>query len=254
MSTDPKPEQKRLDEIPTHQSLVYLALYGRNGSEVAARRWLTLRYRGAIRRYLGGWLKNDDWADEAAQEVSTKMLDGDFGQWDPATRFRDLVRIMTINSTRECLRQSRKESQLDPNLVRNLAAIDPDEGDWVTQNREMFLEAAWKRLEQYQKQEGNQYHTVLRLRHDYPNESSDELAVRLSAIVNKLVTPESYRQTLRRARLKFAEFIVAEIKDTLTDPTPERIGDELRELDLYEYVKDFLPPDWSERGELRDTE
>lgn len=260
MSTDPSSKlsgEQRLAEIPTHQSLVYLALYGRNGSEAAARRMLALRYRAAIRRYLGGWLRNDEWADEAAQDVATKLMAGDFGGWTPGTSaFRDVIRTMTITEGRACLRRLRKARPLDEDLSRFLAApqTDPDERDWIAENRRMFLEAAWKRLQVHQQQEGNRHYTALRLRHDFPQDTSDELAARLSAAAGETVTAASYRQLLRRARLSFAEFLVGEIRDTMTDPTPERIGDELRDLELYEYVKDFIPPDWSERGELRDTE
>jgi hypothetical protein len=36
----------------------------------------------------------------------------------------------------------------------------------------------------------------------------------------------------------------------LADPSPDRVTEELAALGLLEYVRDFLPPDWSARGKL----
>src|SRR5713101_124482 len=74
MSHDHPPlrPHSHMDAIPTHQSLAYLAFFAGRMDEKElvqnARATVVLRYRAAIRRYLGGWFQVAD-ADDLAQEV-----------------------------------------------------------------------------------------------------------------------------------------------------------------------------------------
>jgi RNA polymerase sigma-70 factor (ECF subfamily) len=87
---------------------------------------------------------------------------------------------------------------------------------------------------------------VLRLRADRPDETSEQLAARLSEKLGRTVRPDAIRQQLRRARLRFADLLIAEVAGGLDDPTPERIEDELIALGLLGSVKDLLPAGWSD--------
>lgn len=93
-------------------------------------------------------------------------------------------------------------------------------------------------------------HTLLRLRTDFPDDTSDQLADKLSQKLGTPIRPDACRQMLRRARLKFAELLVDEIRLGLDDPTPARVEEELAALELLDHVRDFLPADWRHRGEL----
>ena len=63
---------------------------------------------------------------------------------------------------------------------------------------------------------------------------------------------DAVRQQLRRARLRFAELLVQEVARGIDDPTPARLEEELIDVGLMEYVRDFLPADWRTTGELRE--
>lgn len=83
---------------------------------------------------------------------------------------------------------------------------------------------------------------------------SPALAVRLSEVTSKQWKPAAARQQLRRARLRLAQLLLEEVSISMREPTPERIEQELIDLGLMEYVRPFLPEDWRESGELRESE
>ena len=51
----------------------------------------------------------------------------------------------------------------------------------------------------------------------------------------------------------FAQLVVEEVARSLDWPVPEEVEQELVDLGLIKYVRDFLPPDWKTKGELRDV-
>ena len=62
----------------------------------------------------------------------------------------------------------------------------------------------WDRLEaQENSQPGSVPWTILKLRSDYPDDSSTELAARLSEKTGREFRPDATRQQLRRARVRF---------------------------------------------------
>ena len=78
------------------------------------------------------------------------------------------------------------------------------------------------------------------LRADHPDDDSEQQAARLSQATGKTFRADAARQQLRRARARFAELLLEEIARTLDQPTPERVQEELIELGLMDYVRDFL--------------
>jgi hypothetical protein len=110
----------------------------------------------------------------------------------------------------------------------------------------------WRALESYQATtSGSVAYTLLRLRTDFPDDDSAALADRLTAASGKSFNAAGARQQLRRARLRFAQLLVEEIARGLPHPSPEAVEEELASLGLMEYVREFLPDDWREKGELR---
>src|SRR5262249_34983504 len=111
--------------------------------------------------------------------------------------------------------------------------------------RQSMLDLAWRALEEFERAHpGNIAWTVLRLRADLPEADSAELAARLSERTGRYFHAEAMRQQLRRARKRFAQMLLDEVRRTLDNPTPEQIQEELIEVGLMEYVQDFLPEDW----------
>jgi hypothetical protein len=126
-------------------------------------------------------------------------------------------------------------------LAAGAAASDP----WVSAWRQRVLDLAWNALRQKERSRaGSVLYTVLRLRAGYPDDTSDDLAQRLSQKLGKTVTPPALRQQLRRARVQFADLVIAELSQGIDDPTPKKIQEELQFLGLLHYIRDLLPPEW----------
>ena len=53
--------------------------------------------------------------------------------------------------------------------------------------------------------------------------------------------PDAFRKQLSRARRHFAQMLVNEIRQTLEHREAEDVLEELRDLGLMEFVRDFLP-------------
>jgi RNA polymerase sigma-70 factor (ECF subfamily) len=258
---DEQPKQPephaRLNEIPTnwgevnraHQSSVTLAGPARNA--------LVLRYNGAIRRFLGALIRDPHDADEVAQEMVHRLLRGDFSKADPQRgRFRDLLAVATRNLARNYWARKQRRSALplkvevaDDDLSPAAAADEKLIANW----RAEVLKLTWAALEEYEKsRRGSVSWTILRLRTDHPDDDSEQLAERLAQVTGRPVRADAVRQQLRRARLRFAEFLLQEVARAIDDPTPERVEEELIELGLMEYVRDFMPEDWRTRGQLQE--
>jgi hypothetical protein len=245
----------RLDEINTEWSLMRLAQATSFTDSGPARQALALRYSGAIRRYVGALVRDDQDADELAQDVLVRILRGDFGGADPERgRFRDLLKVAVRNMVRTfwSKQNRRRGTALDVDDMADEREMEEAEAAWQATWQSSVLSLAWRALESFeQSHPGSVVHLVLRLRTDYPDDDSEQLAARLSTAAGRPFAAPATRQQLRRARLRFAQLLAEEVAHGLKDSSPESVEEELRELGLLEYVREFLPSDWRTSGELR---
>jgi RNA polymerase sigma factor (sigma-70 family) len=199
----------------------------------------------AVRRYVGAIVQNDQEADDLTQDVAVRLLSGDFAGADPNRgRFRDLLKVAIRNMVRN--RWNRQKTRRVVNAdVGNLAAEESDEDHWTAEWRHSVLELAWKALEQHERTHpGSVAHTLMQLRASHTDDTSEQLASRLSEKLGQPVRADAVRQRLRRARLQFADLLLAEVAKGLRDPTPEQIEDELGELGLLDTLRELLPDGW----------
>jgi len=229
--------QSRFEAISTRSSLMEQAHHGSDSQMATARGALVLRYRRAIRTYLGALLQNDADADDVTQSVLIKLLEGGFsGAAAERGRFRNYLKVAVRNAALTHLRkrpQAVEHELSDP-------AIDQD--DWDHQWRQAILTSAWRSLREFEQgQPGNLGHTLLQLVTEYPAEDSQQLAARVSSLIGREIRADAVRKQLSRARRKFAQLLLEEVKQTLDDPTPERLEEELAEIGLLKHVRDFLP-------------
>ena len=239
----PPSDGSRLDAIPTLWSVVRGAhAAGAPASAVAARQALVLRYAKAIRRYVGGVVRCESDADELAQEVVVKLMTGDFGGADPDRgRFRDLLKAAVRNLTRNHWAKQTRRRGTDA-AVGRLAAPDEAADAWDAEWRRTVLDHAWATLQSHERANPTPpTFTLLRLRADCPDATGDELAAALAAKTGRPVRADACRQLLRRARLRFADALVPELRAGLADQSPARVTEELAALGLLEYVKEMLP-------------
>jgi DNA-directed RNA polymerase specialized sigma24 family protein len=238
-----RPPDPRLSRIVTLWTLVRQA-HADSGEDVAAaQRALLDRYGGAVRRYLLGSLRDRDAAEEVFQEFACRLLKGDLSGADSDRgRFRDYVKGVLFHLVANWHNQRRRQPQA---LVAEPAAPDPpsmaeEDRAFLENWRAELLARAWTALSAYEQQTGQPCYTVLRLRAEQPQLRSPELAGRLSEMLSRPISAVAVRQALHRARDRFADLLLEEIRHSLAAPTAERLEEELVDLGLLEYCRPAL--------------
>lgn len=201
----------------------------------AAMRELVGRYHDAVARYLRLKLRDPNLADEVMQEFWTKLLNHKLAGADVAKgRFRDYLRTVLHRLIIDHFR-GRK---LQPLPAGDL--LDPSQPDAEYDQvwREAVIKRVWSRLESFEASTAkNRYATVLHMRVEKPEAPIDELAAAMSRKLSVAVTPEAFRKTLQRARLKFFELLVQELRETINPATQEDIDEEIYHLGLGQLYK-----------------
>jgi len=235
----------RLDAITTRWTIMRQAHAGAATSAVDARRVLVLRYAPAIKSYVRAMTRDENEADELAQDAVVRLLQGDFAGADPDRgRFRDLLKTAVRNMVRNHWEKQKRRKPVD--FDTSLVAEKSDDTDpWTEDWRKRVLELAWDALRRdEQENPQSSAFAILRLRADEPDATSEELAGLLSKKLGREVRADAFRQQLRRARLRFAECLVDEIADGLEQPTAEQVEEELVSLGIWEQVRPILPEEW----------
>lgn len=230
----------RLSLLSTQWTLVFQAHSGQPELAARAQEALMVRYSGAVHRYLLGALRDADVASDLSQEFALRFLRGEFHRADPSRgRFRDFVKRSLRNLMVSHLRsRSRGPRPLEP--LAEPAADDPvpdfDRAFLESWRRELMARA-WQALSDLQRRTGQPYYAVLRCRVDHPELRSPELALILSGQLGRPISAVGVRRALLRARRKFVEFLLDEVRASLQDPTPDELERELIDLNLYEYCR-----------------
>jgi RNA polymerase sigma-70 factor (ECF subfamily) len=196
----------------------------------AAMRELIGRYHDAVERYLRLKLRDRNLADEVFQEFWTKLLSHKLAGADHNKgRFRDYLRTVLHRLIVDHFR-GRKLQPLPPGDLPDPSAPDQDYDQvW----REAVIRRVWSRLELYEASTPkNRYATVLHLRVGHPDAPIEQLAQQLSDQLGSKVSPEAFRKTLQRARGKFLELLIEELRSTIHPASPEDIEAEIYDLGL----------------------
>ena len=221
------------------------------GLEEISTRWplirdpvqFVMRYAPAIRKYLEAMLKNTH-AEDVTQDFLIRGLLRGFVRTDNLRgQFRHYLKRAVRNAALNHL-QKRKPANLDAAVV----LPDPHdaegeaEADWIAEWRTCVLHRTFQALDHHERRTpDNLFHTVLRLSLDHADEDSPALAARASALAGRTISAAAFRQQLSRARTRFAELLIEEVRQTLEQPTEAKIAEELADLGLLSYVRDFLP-------------
>jgi RNA polymerase sigma factor (sigma-70 family) len=223
----------RLDQIETDWSLVFEPAH------------VVLRYARAVRSYLKALLRSEHDAEDVAQDFFLWVSENGLPRAShDRGRFRDYLKKIVRNRGLNFLRDKRRYcsdadlfSVPDPEDTRDIA-----DQEWLAHWRRCLLNRAWQRLAEYQKQSPRgRYFTVLLLCARYPGEDSRQLAARTGALDGSTLTAEAFRKQTSRARRVFAELLVHEVAQTIDKPTPTDVEEELADLALMEYVREYLP-------------
>jgi len=201
-----------------------------------------MRYARAIQKYVAAIVRDPQDSEEVAQDFLVQVFDKGFCPENVSRgRFRDYlksaVRYVAISHLRK-----RRSSELSEEMLASIVQPNSNADQaWSNEWHDCLLERVWQSLELHQqKTTDNLFYSVLRLHTETPEASSDEHAARLSQQLGRSVRADAFRQQLHRARKQFAKLIVAEVRQTLQQPTAETIEQELIDLELMPYVREFL--------------
>jgi RNA polymerase sigma-70 factor (ECF subfamily) len=232
---------RRLSQIATSWTVLRAAHEGPEGEAAAARQLLLERYGPAARSYLRRALGDAHASDDLFQEFALALVRGAFRGADPRRRrFRHYLKTVLLNLVRRHHRRQKRRPQtrdpVGPELAGLAAAPADPKAEFDEDWRRQLLARAWDALAQSQPT----FHAVLRFRADHPKMRSPEMAEELGRRLGKPLTPDGLRQTLHRARDRFADLLLDEIAHSLEAPTLEQVEEELAELNLLEYCRPAL--------------
>lgn len=233
---------ERLSRIETMWTVVFRAHQGEADAEAQAKQVLLQRYSRPIYRYLLGALRDADAADELSQDFALRFVRGDFRNANPEKgRFRDFVKKSLFNLI---VNYQKKKSGRPMNLAPEMEPAAPSAQEMMTSDeqflghwRDELLSRTWDALAEFQEQTGQLYHAVLRFRAEHPDLPSNQMAEQLSAQLGKPLSAAGIRQSLHRAREKFAELLIQEVSHSLETTDEGRIEDELIDLGLFSYCR-----------------
>jgi RNA polymerase sigma factor (sigma-70 family) len=221
-----------LEQISTHWPLITDPLQ------------FVLRYAPAARSYLRALVKDPHDAEDVTQSFLLRMVHRPITpEQVPNGRFRDYLKAVLRNAALTHYRRASRHAKSSKKLETVPAVAESQaDGAWLAQWRHCLLQRVWDRLEQHEHQapEGLAY-TVLRLAADHEGEDSTALARRASSRAGRQIRADAFRKQLSRARRRFAELLFKEVQQTLQRPSNTAVVQELRELGLMQYVRDYLP-------------
>jgi RNA polymerase sigma-70 factor (ECF subfamily) len=234
-----------LCRISTHWDLLYQAHRGEGEAVSEAKRLLLLRYSDAVYRYLFKAVRDPDAAAELSQEFALRFLRGDFKRLQQEKgRFRDFLGTVLYHLVVDYHRRNQarpaplpSESEFHPPAPNE---IDISEEQFTAEWKQELLNRAWQALEEDEKEHGRLFYTVLRWRAENPKAAAGQIAQELQARLHRPFTEEGIRQTLHRAREKYAEVLLAEVARSLENPCPGQVEEELSDLGLLVYCQPGL--------------
>jgi RNA polymerase sigma-70 factor (ECF subfamily) len=234
-----------ISRINTAWSMVREA-HGDHTAVQSAQQRLLERYGEAVKRYALSALRNEDAADEVAQEFALKFVRGDFGNADPGKgRFRAFVKTVVYRLIVDYQRRAKKlgrEGAMHSNIAEPADSDEPagDDEMFNTSWRDELLARCWARLADDEKKSGKPYHSVLKYRVAHPDLRSPELADGLSKELGKPINAGAVRVLLHRSRELFAELLLDEVAESLTSGSLDEAEQELIDLELHEYCRPAL--------------
>jgi RNA polymerase sigma-70 factor (ECF subfamily) len=239
-SIDP---DQHLSQIATLWTIVQQAHGPDAEAAAAARRRLLQRYGGAVKRYLLGALRDPETAEELTQEFALRFMDGKYQGADRERgHFRKFVKGVLAHLIADHYRRRQAQVRPLPEEVEDAQAPGPADPDplFVESWRQALLGRAWQALAEVEAQTSQPFYTVLRFRVDHPDLRSAQMAEQLSAQLGKPISPASVRQTLHRARDRFADLLLDEVVQTLGRSAEDDLEQELIELNLLAYCQTAL--------------
>ena len=186
------------------------------------------RYHDAVERYLRLKLRDQNLADEVFQEFWTKLLTHKLaGADNNKGRFRDYLRTVLH---RLIIDHFRTKKQVPCPPATCSTPPGPTRTTTGSGARRSSSESGRASRRTRPTRPKNRYATVLHLRVNNPDAPIEEIAKQMADQVGTPVSPEAFRKTLQRARAKFLELLIQELRQTIHPADPEDIEAEIYDL------------------------
>lgn len=231
----------RLSRISTNWDLIAQAHGGCGPAATTAQHALLVRYEAAVHRYLLAAVRDPQAADDLSQEFAVRWLAGEFRNADPSRgRFRSYLATALRHLVVDHHRTRRPAVDLQAGSgLHPPSPPPPNEAEeaFLAEWRQELLNAAWRELERDGAGDGLHY-AVLRWRATHSGQPSDALAAAMTARFGRPFTAAGVRQTLHRARQRYAELLVDEVKRSLGEgASADAVEQELGDLGLLSYCR-----------------
>jgi RNA polymerase sigma-70 factor (ECF subfamily) len=244
--SDKSETNDHLSRISTCWTAVFEAHGTRGPAVTEAQRQLLQRYCGAIYRYLLAALRDPHAAEELSQEFALSFIQGNFKRVDPERgRFRDYVKTVLYHLiTNYQQRRRRGPVGLSPEMPEPADNVTPyteaADREFAARWREELLGRTWEALAKLEARTGQLLHTVLHYRASNPDVASAQMAEILSGQLGRPLTAAGVRQTIHRAREKFADLLLEEVARSLETDDVDAVEAELIDLELLPYCQDAV--------------
>jgi RNA polymerase sigma-70 factor (ECF subfamily) len=236
--------EEHLSQISTHWSLVFRAHHEDETARKEAQELLLERYLRPTYFYILSAVRDEHAASDLCQQFALRFVRGDFHQANPERgRFRHFVKAALRNLIIDHQRQrTRQPAPLPDVLLEELASREPEPAQAFDEAcRADLIDRAWKRLAEFESQQkGSHLYTVFRYGAEHRDQSANEIAAALERQLQSPFTAENVWQTQRRAKKKFAAFLVEEVAGLLRNPSTDELREELTELGLIAFCKPAL--------------
>jgi RNA polymerase sigma factor (sigma-70 family) len=228
-------ESDRISRISTQWTLLQQAHQSdATDDAIAARSAVVQRYIGPIYRYLQKVMLDPASAEDVAHDVVLKLMQGQLAGASPDRgRFRDYLKTILLNSARAWHRRSHREMAESEGWSQLAEEAEADAFDHCV--RDEVMQAAWKSLEDIERQTQQPFASVLRWRTTVASTSSPELCALLRSVTGREYSEGNARKVLQRARDQYALLVVEQVRGLLpaANQTREDIEAELTALGLH---------------------
>ena len=234
----PNPTNQLISGITTNWEQILEAHRTHHGNEEIhpAKLDVLRKYLVCVFQYLRGATGDYHVSEDLTQDFALRFLRGDFRNVSPEKgRFRDYLKRSLRNMVNDHYQSKNRTRDLEEQLEPAEQVPELDNA-FVAQWRKQLLSYAWESLRQFEISKSNHYYCVLKTRAANPDATSEQLAEKINLETGGNYTSDWVRQNLTRARRKFSEFLVDEVKRTLDSPQQEDIDTELSSLGLQQYM------------------
>ncbi len=203
-------------------------------SQVTSAGGFALRYADPLLHWLTAVTQSAETASESLMYLVNRLAQKGFGS-PSETRLSEYLHRQASRIVSAYYRQKLPDAPA-PEL-----ATPELNGVWEDAWRENLLRRSWRTLERYEHANPTKpLFTVLRTVLDLETDAAETVASRLQQESQLAIAPTDIPRAIHASRRKFAQFLLEETADTLMAPSADQQIEELKRLQLDDWVVPLL--------------